>query len=172
MSKKSKKGSPRSGGKSKGSQSTGNKIGVKWLLGSALVVILLAASVFSFAEFSPAIDYNSRETIDFGQTLFVQNCMACHGEKAKGENIFNHQGGQKPDGSYFAPALNGTAHAWHHPPDMLFSIVKDGSADPKSQMKGWRGRMGDREIHSILAYVRSLWPPEISYRYRKANNLE
>jgi mono/diheme cytochrome c family protein len=75
-------------------------------------------------------------------------------------------GGARPEGGYLAPALNGTAHAWHHAPDVLFRIVRDGSPAADSSMKGWAGRLGDGEIEAVLAHLRALWPEPIRERYR------
>ncbi len=62
-----------------------------------------------------------------GENIFAKYCASCHGDQAVGENPLKVAGGQKPGGGYWAPALNGTAHAWHHPPDALFQTVKEGS---------------------------------------------
>ena len=75
--------------------------------------------------------------------------------------------GTKPGGGYLAPALNGSGHAWHHPPEMLFKIIRDGSPAEESAMLGWRDRMNDSEIREVLAYLFSLWPQEISAPYKE-----
>jgi mono/diheme cytochrome c family protein len=50
---------------------------------------------------------------------------------------------------------------------VLFRIVKEGSPAQDSPMRGWKGRMSDEEIRSVLAYVRTLWPEGILARYRQ-----
>jgi mono/diheme cytochrome c family protein len=101
-----------------------------------------------------------------GAALYQQNCAACHGPNAEGQVPGQPNGGTRPDGTYIAPALNGTAHAWHHAPQMLFKLVKDGSPAPDSPMKGWAGKMSDPEIAAVLAYIQSLWPERLRQRYR------
>jgi mono/diheme cytochrome c family protein len=114
------------------------------------------------------VDYRDEALIASGETLFAQNCAACHGDKAAGENSRFLKGGEKPGGSYWAPALNGSAHTWHHPPDALFRIIKDGSPASNSPMRGWGDRLKDPDIHSLLAYLQSLWPDPLRRRYEQA----
>jgi mono/diheme cytochrome c family protein len=138
------------------------------------VVAILGAGVYmvgrQFSETSaPAPpDYSGTALIAQGETLYAKHCAQCHGPKAVGENPAARKGGNKPDGGYWAPALNGTAHTWHHPPDVLFRIVKEGSPAKDSPMRGWMGRMSDEEIHGVLAYVKSLWPESLRRRYDDA----
>ena len=113
------------------------------------------------------VSHEDPAVIAQGERLFVQNCAVCHGQQAEGENTEIPMGGTKQSGGYLAPALNGTGHAWHHPPDMLFQIIRDGSAAENSVMVGWTGRMTDAEIHTVVAYLRSLWPPEIKGGYNR-----
>lgn len=115
-----------------------------------------------------AVDYRDAALSKRGETLFAQNCAACHGDKAAGENPRFLKGGAKPGGSYWAPALDGTAHAWHHSPDALFRIIKDGSPARNSPMRGWGDRLDDQDIHSLLAYLQSLWPDPLRSRYEQA----
>ena len=102
-----------------------------------------------------------------GETLYVTHCQVCHGVKAVGQDVNQRMGGQRADGTYIAPALDGSAHAWHHPEAMLFKIIKEGSPAADSPMKGWAGRMSDKEIRAVIAYFQSLWPQELLARYRK-----
>ena len=107
--------------------------------------------------------------IQLGEVLYRRNCAICHGEAGVGEIPGKPNGGRKPDRGYIAPAHNGNGHTWHHPPDVLFEIVKSGSPARDSPMKGWKGRLNDEEIRAILAYILSLWPPDLRDRYRQAH---
>jgi len=82
-----------------------------------------------------------------GKALFAQNCASCHGKEAAG--------GVSP-----APALNGSAHSWHHTESSLFRTIKNGSTAKNSVMQGWKGRMTDAEIWAVTRYFQSLWKPE------------
>ena len=110
---------------------------------------------------------NDRETIALGRRLFAQNCAPCHGAKAVGENPALPIGGNKPGGAHRAPALNGTGHSWHHPPEYLFRRIREGTDLGNSRMMGWAGRMNDYEILAVIAYFQSLWPGRIKKGYRQ-----
>lgn len=124
------------------------------------VVILLGFGVY-YLNAPPAIGPVSGGDLETGARVFKQNCSACHGPGAIGENPRMPKGGTKPDGVYLAPALNGTGHAWHHPDEMLFEIIKNGSAAKESPMRGFAGIMTEEEMMSVLQYIKSLWPEKI-----------
>ncbi len=124
------------------------------------VVILLGFVVFYYNSPTspPPVTAGNLET---GARVYQQNCASCHGVGAVGENPRMPKGGTKPDGVYLAPALNGTGHAWHHPDDMLFDIIKNGSVAKESPMRGFAGKITEEEMISVLIYVKSLWPEKI-----------
>lgn len=133
-----------------------------------LSVSLAAPTPSSIASSDP-------QTIALGLHLFGQNCAPCHGKKAVGENPASPMGGWITGRGDLAPALNGTGHSWHHPPEYFFRIIregsalkfKEGSALKGSRMKGWAGRMTDYEILAVIAYFQSLWPEHIKNGYRQ-----
>lgn len=102
-----------------------------------------------------------------GETLFAQHCAACHGPEARGQVAAQPMGGVSDNGTYIAPALNGRGHAWHHPPEMLFDVIRNGSPAADSPMKGFQGRLHDRDIQAVLGYVFSLWPESLRLRYER-----
>ena len=77
------------------------------------------------------------------------------------------------DGHRLAPPLNGTGHTWHHDDKTLFYIIKYGLAKlvPKyeGKMMGFGDKLNDKEIKSVLAYVKSFWSNEY-YNYQKKLN--
>ncbi|MDH5752942.1 MAG: cytochrome c [Deltaproteobacteria bacterium] len=111
---------------------------------------------------------NDPGMVSQGEQLYNRNCLNCHGPGAQGQVPARPNGGMNNDGTYIAPALNGTAHSWHHPPQMLFNIIKNGSPAKDSTMKGWAGKMSDQEINAVIAYFQSLWPEQIKLRYLAA----
>lgn len=102
-----------------------------------------------------------------GDTLFHQYCAACHGVKGVGEDPANLQGGWRKDGSRIAPALNGTAHSWHHEPELLYDYIKSGSVAPDSPMPSYGDELGDAQIKAIIEYFQALWPEKIRGIYEK-----
>ena len=147
-----------------------NQKGAHKAWGWALVAGALL--LFGATVFWPTGNKNMFEadeaTISQGGQLYAKNCAACHGPQAEGQFPDKKMGGQLPDGRYIAPALNGTAHMWHHAPDLLFRIVKQGSPAPDSPMVGWKDKMTDDEIGSVLAYLQSIWPEKTRNQYRKS----
>ena len=136
-----------------------------WLIaGAALAAILYLLFAPRWAG-GPIADYRDSEAVARGQALYQVQCLVCHGPAGRGENPESPMGGTKPEGGYLAPALDGTGHAWHHAPDALFRVIKEGSPATDSQMVGWAGRMSDEEIGLVIAYFRSLWPQGIQGRY-------
>jgi len=95
-----------------------------------------------------------------GQEVFQQHCEECHGINAIGENP-EHPGGDLET----APALNGTAHTWHHPPVFLFQKIKNKIVNKSSPMPKFADILSDDEINAVLAYIESLWPEDIQKRY-------
>lgn len=150
--------SPRQAGISKGTT---------WAL-----LLLVAAGFVAFASeplwnAAEEISVSGAEQVALGEELYAKNCQACHGAGAVGQDPNQRMGGENPDGTFMAPALNGTAHAWHHPEDMLLRIITKGSPAPESPMKGFEGKLSAGEIRAVLAYIQSLWPADLLARYRK-----
>lgn len=137
--------------------------------GLMATVLLLTglASLFCHAASAPSsIASSDADMIALGERLFAQNCSPCHGKKAVGENPAMPLGGWNKAGP-IAPALNGSGHAWHHPPRYFFQTIRNGSAMQGTRMIGWVGRMSDVEILAVIAYFQSLWPTHIKDAYRQ-----
>jgi mono/diheme cytochrome c family protein len=102
-----------------------------------------------------------------GGKLFHLYCAACHGVKGVGEDPANLQGGWRKDGSRIAPALNGTAHSWHHEPELLYDYIKSGSVAPDSPMPSYGDELDDAQIKAIIEYYQAFWPEKIRGIYEK-----
>lgn len=59
-----------------------------------------------------------------GKQVFTTQCATCHGEKAQG--IIQDWKQRNPDGSFPSPPLDGSAHAWYHPLEVLVRQVNEG----------------------------------------------
>ena len=79
-----------------------------------------------------------------------------------------------PSGRLPAPPHNQGAHGrtWHHPDDVLFRIVKEGTAaivggGYESDMPGFADVLSDPEMRAVLDSIKSTWPErERSYQER------
>ena len=83
------------------------------------------------------------EVLAQGEIVYQENCVACHGENGQG---------------YIGPALNGSAHAWHHPDPLLVSFIRDGI--PGTQMAAQGDNLTDEEINAVISYMKSWWSPQ------------
>src|SRR6056300_1432245 len=60
-----------------------------------------------------------------------------------------------------APALNGTAHAWHHSFSQLKQTIKKGTQRLGGSMPPFEDKLNDQEINQALAWVQSHWSDEV-----------
>ena len=56
-----------------------------------------------------------------------------------------------------------SGHTWHHPDEVLFRIVREGTAAVvgggyESDMPGFADVLSDAEIRAVLDYIKSTWP--------------
>ena len=88
------------------------------------------------------------KSIAAGEKVFRTYCRMCHGNDAKGD------GPQAPPGSH--PA-NLTDDTWSHGSTdaEILEVIRSG-VGPKFDMKGFRSRLTDDEMWSVVHYLRSL----------------
>lgn len=98
-----------------------------------------------------------------GEATFEKNCLSCHGKEGKG--IVKDWKKIQTDGSYPAPPVNGSAHAWHHSPETLLSTINNGGAKLGGQMPAFKDKLSEEEKLATLDYIYSLWPEEVQKRY-------
>ena len=138
------------------------------LLG-AMIVGLFAffredATIADDKKTEPRTSMNTVNLKD-GHNVFLNNCAACHGVEANGGLPEQPMGGMTAEGGFVPPALNGTGHSWHHPDKLLLKIIKNGSFEPTSPMRGFKDKLSNDDIHNVLAYIKSLWPKQIRKKH-------
>lgn len=107
----------------------------------------------------------SPETLAQGQALYQRNCARCHGRSAQGAPNW-----RQPDaaGRYPPPPLNGSGHTWHHPLAQLRAVIREGTM-PRGNMPAWGGRLDDRQIDAIIAWLQSKWPRELFQAWERTD---
>ena len=112
------------------------------------------------------ITTDSKLMIERGKIAYEKNCVSCHMINLAGAKNWK---GLDEDGHRKAPPLNGTGHTWHHSDELLHKIIKYGFAklikNYEGKMIGFEDQLSDKEIDSILAYVKSFWPID-KYEYQ------
>jgi mono/diheme cytochrome c family protein len=102
----------------------------------------------------------SADVIAQGRQIYSDQCAACHGANLEGQPDWRTP---LPSGRLPAPPHDETGHTWHHSDDVLFRIVKEGTAAVvgggyESDMPGFAGVLSDAEIRAVLDYIKSTWP--------------
>jgi len=136
-----------------------------------VLILFSGLSLLSCSEERPAgvtdnnksVDPESVHTvldaqISRGRQLYLKNCTVCHGINGEGSPDWRKR---SADGTYPAPPLNGTGHAWHHPKKVLVNTIKNGTAKLGGKMPAWRDRLSDQDIDDIIVWFQSQWPDQI-----------
>lgn len=103
---------------------------------------------------------SSAEVIEQGRQIYADQCASCHGAQLEGQPDWKTP---LPSGRLPAPPHDAGGHTWHHPDDILFRIVREGTAaivggGYESDMPGFADLLSDAEIRAVLAYLKSTWP--------------
>ena len=142
-------------------------------------IILILGMFFYFAEEKVAeaaitLNPDNKETILLGKSVYVQNCASCHGVKLEGQKDWMSR---LPDGLMPAPPHDETGHTWHHSDKYLFMITKYGIEDIIGQkypnnMPAYKDILSNKEIISVLSYIKSTWPNKVKKIHDQINNRE
>lgn len=127
------------------------------LVVGGLVLALFASWHYAGAEATSRV---SSDVISQGRQIYADQCAACHGADLEGQPDWRSP---LPSGRLPAPPHDASGHTWHHPDDVLFRIVKEGTAaivggGYESDMPGFADVLSDPEIRAVLGYIKSTWP--------------
>ncbi len=139
----------------------------KLILVSVLVLVALAYYFTSAQDNKNGRWYTQAQVVK-GKKLFAANCASCHGLNA--EKTVNWRK-KLPDGSYPPPALNGTAHAWHHTLAQLMTRINDGGEKYGGKMPAFRGTLNDEEKKDVISYFQSFWNDQIYNSWKERNKM-
>lgn len=127
------------------------------------VTLLAATSVFAAQE-----RWYTHDQLERGTAVFAQSCAECHGANAEATSNWRET---TPDGKYPPPPLNGTAHAWHHPLDVLRRQINLGGIPLGGVMPAFRDKLSAADVDAAIAFFQSKWNDEI-YAIWKERNAE
>lgn len=133
------------------------------------IILLLVWGIWSSSRGNdPQIMVNSQmvsaESLQTGQLVYAQNCASCHGENLEGQPDWKIP---NDDGTMKAPPHNEGGHTWHHDDAYLIERIQygtqtlDAATQSQSNMPAYDTLLSDDEIQSVLAYLKSTWPPHI-----------
>ena len=102
-------------------------------------------------------------------SISLEDCEFYHAQVIPGlsapiKGEWDLRKGVDEDGHQKAPPLNGTGHTWHHDDKTLHSIIKYGLVKLvkgyEGKMMGFEENLSDKDIDSVLAYIKSYWPKD------------
>jgi mono/diheme cytochrome c family protein len=106
-------------------------------------------------------------SIERGRIGYESYCASCHGKKLEGQPNWKNP---LPNGRLPAPPHDASGHTWHHPDDILASIILRGlkpfaGEEYESDMPAFEGVLSVEQVNDILAYIKDRWPErERSYQ--------
>ncbi|HEX9180499.1 MAG TPA: cytochrome c [Burkholderiales bacterium] len=100
-----------------------------------------------------------------GEGLYNSHCAVCHG--LRGSGLPGDWRKTGPEGKYPPPPLDDSAHAWHHPTEVLRRVILKGSPPGMGNMPAWEGKLTERQIDDVVAYIKSLWSDEVYARWQQ-----
>ena len=127
------------------------------LLVGGLVMAVFAGRHYAQTASNAA---SSSEVIEHGRQIYADQCASRHGAQLEAQPNWKTP---LPSGRLPAPPHDAGGHTWHHPDDILFRIVREGTAaivggGYESDMPGFADLLSDAEIRAVLAYIKSTWP--------------
>ena len=136
---------------------------IRLVFWSAILVGLSACTPEETAETPVEGRWYTHEKVSRGKPLFAQHCAACHGEL--GQGLVEDWRKTDADGNYPPPPLNGTAHTWHHPTEVLLRTIENGGVPLGGTMPAFGGVIDEQQALDIIAYFQSLWTDDIYGRW-------
>jgi mono/diheme cytochrome c family protein len=136
-------------------------------VGAAVAIGLAGLAVAGYwrwttsgSEAAPDRTIVAEADLESGAALYAEHCAACHGSDLEGQPDWRSP---LPSRRLPAPPHDASGHTWHHSDDVLFRIVKEGTATVvgggyESDMPSFRDVLSDAEIRAVLAYIKSTWP--------------
>jgi len=143
-----------------------------------ILIIIIAIGLFNFvvndnsAQASVSLKPKDKSLIKLGKKIYTQNCASCHGVNLEGEKKWMSR---LPNGMMPAPPHDEKGHTWHHNDNYLFMITKYGVEEILGEkypnnMPAYKEILSDKEIISVLSYIKSTWPPRVQKIHDQINS--
>ncbi len=93
----------------------------------------------------------TQASITAGRALYAKNCRHCHGVRGLGD------GPLAPSNPKPASLIDAK---WDHGSSdgEIFAVIWNGAPAPKSEMKGMKGTLTEKNVWDIVNYLRSIGP--------------
>ena len=132
------------------------------LLRLTALLFLITACSGNAPETVPGRWYTAAQ-VESGNSLYQLHCAVCHADDGSATPEW-----RTPDaaGNYPPPPLNGTAHTWHHPIEMLDRTIANGGIEFGGVMPGFAAVLDEDQRLAIIAWFQSLWSDDIYERWR------
>jgi len=143
-----------------------------------ILIIIIAIGLFNFvvndnsAQASVSLKPKDKLLIKLGKKIYTQNCASCHGVNLEGEKNWMSR---LSNGMMPAPPHDEKGHTWHHNDNYLFMITKYGVEEILGEkypnnMPAYKEILSDKEIISVLSYIKSTWPPRVQKIHDQINS--
>ena len=127
-----------------------------------ILIFFIFISEASYSNSHFPITRDSELMIAKGKIIYQNNCISCHQINLTGVKNWKKL---DEDGHRKSPPLNGTGHTWHHDDATLHNIIKYGLVklvkNYQGKMLGYEDKLKDKDIDSVLAYIKSFWPDDM-----------
>ncbi len=130
---------------------------IRYILLGATISLLLTDSI-------AAGRWYTDDQVKRGEKLFSENCASCHGQNAEATQNWKQPGA---DGKYPPPPLNGSAHAWHHPMNILRRQIRSGGVPVGGSMPPFKDTLSATEIDDVITYFQSKWSDRIYMKWEE-----
>lgn len=118
----------------------------KILIGSYILVMFIVIFAISNGEL---IDGKKSKAVAAGEKLYLQYCLACHGETGKGEG---KRAGTAINNQHFLSSVSD---------EDLYNYVKFGRKD--TDMHAYGTSLSDEDIHKLVVFIRHWQTEKISF---------
>lgn len=101
-----------------------------------------------------------------GKPLYQAHCASCHGADGSATADWRTT---DANGNYPPPPLNGSAHTWHHPLEVLTATIAEGGTQYGGLMPGFSAVLDEEARLAVVAYIQSWWTDDVYARWSDIN---